>query len=674
MQNQHENNMMIKTTSVSESSRVLGRNLPRHNRSGGVLVLALVAVVTVSGLTAAFLQLSTSVSRRQVQMRDRMRAFYVAEAALSESWTGIQLRKTGAVGSEAAPAKFGDGLFWVDATDVGNFIRLESTAMVASGTAQLAIVVAKGDSSVANLGVFSGGDLTLPPGTLLDGYDSRLGYKDGGAVKAATQEELDVLLGDFAEQVGEGEVETPRPGGSALLASQGRGGVVVEEPVVEVVAESEFAGRIGSGGNISVSGTELLPTQVLGDLKPGTEGSVVETGTVVISGATDASPVDVQLPAVEVPSLPELESVSHTGTDQLLVLPVKATIPSLQIGRGAEVVVEGPSTLVLGSLTLAEGASLYLDTSGGPVSIVITGATTIAPSAKLANSTEDPTDLSFQISSEPADPITLPAGVPIHGMIYAPSAQLNIPEGFELFGSLVAAGVTFGGPPKLHFDQYIDEYVNERAKPRLLSWRIMDLKNETGGLGNPFVRLGVDRDTLDLPADSHVSQLVKIEYLDLTDTPRTYDGTESAFDWTNVKSVDQLERDGEVVVTNGDTLATSAKLADVDALIEAIDSFAGTQQQLLDSLLTKSPLSKRALEYAIADGNAIPFIGVKTLLLANQPVYSQTLELLCNQRLAPTEHTLDVLLNHSPGLNRSVLRAASTALTPAQLATLQAAQ
>jgi len=670
--NQQNRQQRTSTRARSEVYNGLRKNLPKRSNAGGVLVLALVSVATVAGLAAAFLQLSTSVARRQVQMRDRMRAFYVAEAALSEAWTAVQLRKTGAVGSEAEPAKFGDGLFWVEATDTGEFIRLESTAMVATGTAKLAIVVSKGKSSSANLGVHSGGDLDLPPGSLLDAYDSRLGYGDGGAVSGQREVDIDALLEEFAEQVEEPTGRDPGTGGSAVLgmlapASPGEllgGG---EEPAV---SEPEFSGRMGAGGNITITGTEQLPTVVDGDVTPGLSGAVTQTGTVTVTGSTEVSPIEIPLPDVEVPTLAGLEAVTHKGESPLLILPVQAAMPSLNIGRGAQVIIEGPATLVLESLRMGEGASLSLDTSGGPVEIFITDSATLAPSSSLSNMSGDPTDLSLQISADPAEAISLPAGAPIHGMIYAPEATLTLPEGFELFGSLAAGQIDFGGPAKLHFDQYLDDYVNSLAKPRLLSWRIIELINEGKGLGNPFVLLGVDPLTLKAPADAHAPQPVEIDYIDSGGAPATFVGSEDAFDWTNVKSVNELSRDGDVVVKNGETLAVGATSEPVDLLVAQVETLKYNSTELLTMLLRESPVPMTTLRKVLSLDVPMPSADVRQLFLANVPARPLVLYHLCKTPSVTSQHVTDILSANSPGLTKETLLAAQTVLTPGQYTTL----
>ena len=57
-------------------------------------------------------------------------------------YVGLGIAKTGNVGSETEPAVYGDGLLWVEATDLGdNLVQLESTGMWGSGRATLGLVV-----------------------------------------------------------------------------------------------------------------------------------------------------------------------------------------------------------------------------------------------------------------------------------------------------------------------------------------------------------------------------------------------------------------------------------------------------------------------------------------------------------------------------------------------------
>ena len=144
-----------------------------RRRSGSALVLSLIAVTVVTLLAMSYLELSNAQAKRQGRAADRKQAFYVAEAGLSESFAGMWIGKSGEVGSMAEPARFGDGLFWVEVEDLGDgYHKLDATGMYGAGRATLGIVVLEGGESVASLGIFSEDGVNIGPGTRIDRWDS----------------------------------------------------------------------------------------------------------------------------------------------------------------------------------------------------------------------------------------------------------------------------------------------------------------------------------------------------------------------------------------------------------------------------------------------------------------------------------------------------------------------
>ena len=142
----------------------------RRARRGGVLVLSLIAVGVVASLSVAYLQLSATVTRSQAAASDVKLSFYLAEAGLAEAYSGLQVGRTGNVGSESKPVILGDGLFWVEATELDDdHLQLDSTGMAKSGKAELSMVIRKGSTNVGGLGIFSEDDLVIGDGTLIDG-------------------------------------------------------------------------------------------------------------------------------------------------------------------------------------------------------------------------------------------------------------------------------------------------------------------------------------------------------------------------------------------------------------------------------------------------------------------------------------------------------------------------
>src|SRR5262245_15278256 len=121
--------------------RFPGSSVARGSERGVALIYSVIAVMVVSILAAGFMQLALSVTRRLSSTSDTAQAFNIAEAGLAEAYTGLGVAHTGNVGTVDAPAVFGGGLVWVEATEhASGLVELESTGMYGTGRATLGLV------------------------------------------------------------------------------------------------------------------------------------------------------------------------------------------------------------------------------------------------------------------------------------------------------------------------------------------------------------------------------------------------------------------------------------------------------------------------------------------------------------------------------------------------------
>jgi len=472
-----------------------------RNERGGVLVLSLIAVFTVTVLAASFSQFASSVANRQAHAVNRKRAFYLAEAGLAEAFQGFSCGRSGSVGTPEQPVLLGDGVFWVEATEVEpGIFRLESTGMAGTGRAELALIAQRGSKDVSSLGVFSSGDLSLPAGSTVDAYDSSLG---------SYETQLD-----------------------------------------------KTGATLGSNGAITVSGTLLDLTNVQGDVTPGPEQEVTTSGEVTITGSTDPAMMSNDLPAIETPEL-SLESAQvHDSPYPLVIAPGMVGLEGLSVATGSQVILQGPAVVVLGSLDLAPLAELSFDTTQGKITLYVLDGLELSEGSFLTSTTSAPEDVKILVPGETLEPVHLGSAGAFHGVVYAPQTQVVVSTGFELFGALVASSLTFDGPASLHFDLHLAELAAEEALPKVLTWRLESLATASGDLSqDPFEILGVDRSTLPDPSSGHADQTLFIDYYDASDVYHRYNGPESAFDWNVVKTVIFALRDGtEVLFPRGTTI------------------------------------------------------------------------------------------------------------------------
>ena len=307
-------------------------------------------------------------------------------------------------------------------------------------------------------------------------------------------------------------------------------------------------GLLGSNGDVTFAGLASDPVEVWGDVVPGPEGTLVGGVDLAVTGDTDPRPAEVELPEVEIPSVPFEPATTHDGLLPMVVPPGMIGYEAIDVAADAELVLTGPSTVVIGALDLQGGAKLTLDTRDGPVNLYITDRMELAPGSLVETSGALPEELSIQVASRPDDGETdlrLEATSQFHGVIYAPDADVRIGSEFEVYGSVVARRLEIAPGARLHFDNA--RYAGSPI-PTLVSWRVLELPGADRSRGpDPFEDLGLERDELPLLEDAHELDAVFlfIEYVDRDGNIATWSGDEADFDWTQVAEVISTERHAE---------------------------------------------------------------------------------------------------------------------------------
>ena len=573
------------------------RHRLRDDRRGSVLVMALIAVMAVSVMAAGFLELARATSRRSAHSIDTKQAMYVAEAGLAEAYIGLGMAKTGNVGTQAAPAVYGNGLFWVEAVDLGNDqIQLESTAMWGVGRVTLGMVVERVETSVGALGVFSSSDIRLDPETLIDSYDSQSGTYD--------------------EQVTAGVNNH-----SAIFGSNG-------------------AIEINGGSNGS---------EVRGDVVVGPTDSLTQTGTVTISGSTSSRPMAVTLPEPIVPPIP-LAAPFKLGTSPLpMILPAgEHGFDGIYMGPDSQLVVMGPGTLVVGTAELHSGANIEFDVSGGPVEVFVTQELVLNSGASFTNTLQDPTQVTVQVSpptGNKAKNVEFNSNTEFHGTLYAPGSEVFLASGFEIFGSAIADLLVLSSGAQLHVDLAYGSF--DSNLPRLTNWRVMDIPDAlaTNGMG-PFQVLGVEKSTLVKPSLAHEDQWLMLDYVDKTGLVSNYSGMESQFDWATVAEILSGTRDGADISSVQAAPPPPGPSTPPPGLPSAwIADPSINSSDLRDYLVDASPLTPGEVNQAIERVPAMNASHLLEVLEGNQPLATGTINLLLDSPspLSP-DKIRDVLL------------------------------
>ncbi|MDP6409923.1 MAG: hypothetical protein QGI46_11145 [Planctomycetota bacterium] len=468
-------------------------------RAGSALMASLMIVVVISGLGVVMVQLHSAVTKKHVQAIDQRRAFYVAEAGLSEAFLAVSQGKSGNVGSQSVPASFGRGLYWVDAEELDDGdVALFSTGLCGTGRFSLSAVIRPNTTPLASLGVFADSELVIESGVHVDGFDSDLGSFEAQAIGP------------------EGEGST---GEGAQLRSNG-----------DIIIES---------GGLLKQGVEA--TMVFGDLRPGPQGAVLMGGGASVTGSTAPSESAVTVPPITVPVLESEGELVHGAPAPLVLAGREVRYDALRVEAGAIVELQGPLTLVVGALELADGAELLVDTSAGPVCIYCTESCMLREGSLLSGRGMDPTRAALFVSAEQQadldDPVRIRAAGAFHGSIYVPRGTLSIPASLRVFGSVAAQRVVLEAGARVSVDAALSERsAGISGLPQLICWRIVALPD------TPLVSLRLDPQAqlkiqgVDPPASNlaHLEDFVSIEFFDTAGELSSYEGLATAFDWSDV--------------------------------------------------------------------------------------------------------------------------------------------
>lgn len=513
----------MSTRSTSLFERVFGRCMhtgtdPR--RRGSALIASLMVVMVVAGLGVCLIRLHSASTRRQVHLIDRKRAFYVAEAGLSEAFLAISQGKSGRVGSEEVPAAFGAGVYWVDATPTedGN-IELKSNGLCGVGRVSLSIVLRPQVDPVAARGVFSGTDLIVQPGVVVDGFDSS--------------------KGTYAEQLAAAGNGEHTDGGAMLMSNE------------DVLLLSSNGGLLPlplpfPDGNGAVDGE----TQVYGEVHPGPLGSMIMEPGVYVSGSTTPTNHVGLMPTVDVPQAPNAGTMIVPSGQTLTLSRKEVSFDHLVVRSGGQLVLAGPLTLVVGRLSTVDRSRVMFDTSAGRITVIVEDQLEIKPGTRFASSEKDTKRASLVVlasewtdvngDSIPDPPIVFKPDGEFFGFLYVPYTALELPSTLRFFGAVAAESLTLLAGFRMTVDQAMaDGEKGDGTLPRYMAWRIVELPD------TPLVNVRLDpRGVLNLqgvvpiPSDkAHAESNVQVDYFDTAGALQSYTGSAAALDWTDVNTV-----------------------------------------------------------------------------------------------------------------------------------------
>ncbi len=392
---------------MATASRIGHLDRTHPARRGSVLVITVVLLGTLMVLTAAFLRLGVNLSHEHNADLDDSRAFYIAEAGVSESAAAILSGKTGNVASQAAPASYANGIVWATALDLGGIdYQIDATALCDSGRAAIRAVVHKDYHIDYTKGVSSDLPLIVGSNFMMDSYDPTLGTYNS-------------------------QPKRKLPGHNDWIVND--------------------QGSIASNSDITLASGD----RIYGDATPGPGASVFGIGgNTFVTGSTAPALRKIAFPVVTPPALPSLGNKTVNKNDPIAQRTLTSGsyhFTSLTLQSQAAFTIQGPSTVVIDSLTTSAGCNFNIDATNGPVQVYFTGPTTWVSNMTVTSTA--PTAKSVSLFFTSNLPINLQSNADLLGTIYAPTATVAVSSNWHNFGAITAKQVSVASNVFLHFDE-----------------------------------------------------------------------------------------------------------------------------------------------------------------------------------------------------------------------------
>ena len=382
-----------------------------RSRRGIALVFALASAAILGGLAWALLVMNLGTERVRVQAKDYQRAFYAAEAGLSDAYvrmsTGIidtRVDLPAAVGSAEEPMMLGPISYWVEIDAAGSRrFSLRSTGFHDRAQERLEMILGRAPTGFFQYAAFGAEGVLLESNAFIDSFDSALGSYE----------------------------------------SQVKGG-------------NDFAlenGNVGSNGDIVLKSN----TEVHGDCIPGPTGIVDDDAPrTYISGRTDPAEEPFPMPPIEVPLIPSTGSMVRT-TD-LVLGPGEVHLDSLRMQGGTTLTLVGPATIVLDDYLMRSGASMFFDATNGEVELHGTGDFVLESNTEMRTLSDSALDVTIFLSGDNMSPgrrdrIQLSSNAEFVGAIYAPNISYRLGSNFDVYGSIICGELVLSSNGEIHFDE-----------------------------------------------------------------------------------------------------------------------------------------------------------------------------------------------------------------------------
>jgi hypothetical protein len=495
----------------------------RRSQTGVALLTAIIIVIVVGGMAAAFLSLSLAQTKAISTGSDREIALHVAEAGIEDAinkltgysidwvnqgnkepvWAGTP-PDYNVIGISAPVNSLVNVAGGIDAQ--GNLSKnkwvnqVNQTATingtVNGGTYTVAVTSTSAVAMVdpaGNTVVFSG---PFPPPTGQPdqyGYAPRTGYKliSSGTFNGVTRSLQIVtsavnnanpfqggLFGDVQVDALGTFFSDGYNSAKGSYASQAKNSYTFPS-TGKTFTYADTTGSIGSNHNIITNGN----VTIMGNSTPGPGSTSGPGGSIWGSTAPATAPTPLQPVTYTVPAGAASAPSWLNNTGMTLAPPAGQTSTTLHMssfsptGKGT-ITVNGNVTLYVDgsfsmnnqqALNITAGSSLTIYQGPGANDITINGQ------AVAGATGSSPSASQFQVYSASTGTIKFNGGSQVYAAVYAPQAAFTNNGGNEFFGAMVASTMQLTGTASFHYDENLQLLVKPVPDYKIVSW--MEITN-----------------------------------------------------------------------------------------------------------------------------------------------------------------------------------------------------
>jgi hypothetical protein len=366
------------------------------------------------------------------------------------------------------------------AVDLSNLQSIQAELQIAASAAAAGAALELPDEASAVTVAIQVAESNLPPaihGNVLAAADIRVGFWD----REARSFTPDGSPSNAVSVVTRHSIANGNPVGSLFARLFGYSEHELAESATAVVLP-KLLGALGGTASVTISGDVLVDSYNSADgpydpAAAGSDGDIVSGGPVAVGGGAVVNG-DVRGSTVNISGSSSVEGESSTmrrsltypdvDTSEISVNNDNDDLPLIARGNdfvspldgnrnfkltGGEIYHLPPGNYYFNDLELQGQSTLVIS---GPTTIYLTGDLKTS-GGLLVNSTADPTQLVIFMTNGTA---TINASIDWFALLYAPNTTVNISGSADFYGAIVGGTITATGSGDLHFDQALNDVVD----------------------------------------------------------------------------------------------------------------------------------------------------------------------------------------------------------------------